>query len=175
MSEYQRFSIGEIVKPLFSDEVEYFVITDVEDFTREVDDLPVVDISYELMQIYPVLKGTAIEIVEQDAIKSVAKDNMKEYRMIMDFVKKERGRRGWFNEPEFISVLKKRKNPNYDKTIGYVDMMQRHDDFVEYHKLKTVDDCLDAFNDLKTLHKLFGDEAYIQLQDVVLKRLKEIA
>lgn len=47
-------------------------------------------------------------------------------------------------------------------------------DVIKYNEMDTTDECLDALNDLKDLHNAFGDEAYEQLREVVMKRLKEL-
>lgn len=47
-------------------------------------------------------------------------------------------------------------------------------DVIKYNQLDSTDECLDALNDLKDLHNAFGDEAYEQLREVVMKRLKEL-
>lgn len=47
-------------------------------------------------------------------------------------------------------------------------------DVVRYDLIESVDECLDAINDLKLLHKVFGDEVYLQLTEIVVKRLNSI-
>ncbi|PAE04169.1 hypothetical protein CHI13_09630, partial [Bacillus paralicheniformis] len=47
-------------------------------------------------------------------------------------------------------------------------------DVVRYDLIESIDECLDAINDLKNLHKTYKDEAYLQLIEVVERRINDL-
>jgi hypothetical protein len=165
------FLQGDIVKYKFSQRgVEYFIVTDVYDFSEKGDKS---DLHYEIMQIYPIAKTSITLDVEGDKLEIKASGMAKEAEGIIDFVMEERKKRGWTEVPDFTIALYENAKA---KTEGneVTKVKQPNTDIINYDKLESVDECLDALNDLDALYKLFGDEAYLQLRDVVLKRLKAL-
>lgn len=47
-------------------------------------------------------------------------------------------------------------------------------DVVRYDLIESIDECLDAINDLKKLHKTYKDEVYLQLIEVVERRINDL-
>lgn len=43
--------------------------------------------------------------------------------------------------------------------------------YIDYNQLETIDDCLDAMNDLKELYNLFNDDKYLKIRENVVGRL----
>ena len=170
-----KFKIGDIVKPRHTKETVYYIVIDVADFTQQ-GGKP--DVDYETMLIFPVESRISnVDIFTEDSLMPVSRTNEKKYKTILDFVRKEREKKGWFEEPDYIKAIKDNRNAiqlvtKQEKKVVAV-IPPRHD-IVYYNKIDNVDECLDALNDLDTLHKLFGDEAYLQLKDMVRKRIQEL-
>lgn len=163
------FDFGDIVKPKFGlGGVEYYIITDVNDFSQDNDGS---DMNYELMRIFPISKASKVDNLDDKRIEIIAKGDTKDARLILDFVMKKRIEKGWRDTPDFETVL----FHNMKLVKGEREMnFPKIDDVVRYDKLGSIDECLDAMNDLKTLHNVFGDEAYLQLREVVQNRLKDL-
>jgi hypothetical protein len=159
------FTHGDIVKIKFTKNgLEYFIVTDVYDFSEKQDGS---DLNYEVMQIYPIAIESLMLNVDGSKLELHAKGNEKDGEMVIDFVMKERAKRGWIGVPDFQAVIYHNL-----KSDGVKKVYQPNLDIINYDKLETIDECLDAINDLNILHKFFGDEAYLQLREVVLKRLE---
>jgi hypothetical protein len=105
MSVYE-FHIGDIVKVKgFNDKVEYFVVTDTADFTKEGATKP--DIECEIGQIFPITRKFELFTLNQDRLEIVARRKTKENTMMIDFIIKERQvKLGEYGEPMFIQVVK---------------------------------------------------------------------
>jgi hypothetical protein len=105
MSTYE-FKIGDIVKVKgFNETMEYFIVTDTIDFTKKGADKP--DIECEIGQIFPVTNNFEVFSLNQDRLEIVARKNMKENKMMIDFVIKERQNvLGDYNEPVFLQIIK---------------------------------------------------------------------
>lgn len=163
------FTFGDIVKLKFGlNGIEYFIVTDALDFSKDQDGS---DMQYEIMRIFPAMKASMIANVDEKKIEIVAKDGTKDSRLILDFVMRKRYERGWHDTPDFdIALRQNRKAENGEGKAKHKDK----DDVVRYDKLGSVDQCLDAMNDLQRLYNVFGDEAYLQLREVVQNRLKDL-
>ena len=159
------FTHGDIVKMKFgSVGVEYFIVTDAVDFSDKNDGS---DMLYEIMRIFPVAKTSKMANVNENQIELQAKGNGKDGKMIMDWVMEQRTKNGWVEEPDFVAVIRHNQKMNKLKSV-----LPPNTDVINYDKLPDIDSCLDAMNDLKRLHEAFGDEAYLQLREVVVKRLQ---
>jgi hypothetical protein len=99
----QEFKIGDIVKLKATQEIAYFIVTDVADFTQEGAELP--DIECEVGQIYPVTVSFELELLNQNHLEIVARHETKESRMMLDFLKKEREKLGVFDKPIYIDII----------------------------------------------------------------------
>lgn len=167
----QIYGIGDIVKQRNSNRMIYFIITDISIEDDERDEY----IIYEVMKIYPVEDENDIDFFYQKELETIAFITQKQHKVIMNMVADERNRKRLMDTPEYIEILQKVKaKPVKRKRPGRPKKINNKDDVIEYHKLETIDDCLDALNNLDSLHKMFGDESYIQLKEVVTKRLKEL-
>lgn len=196
-----RYGIGDIVKMNDGKNMmEYFVIIDVflefkdgaSPFSLHVDDE---NTRYTAMQIYPVEKEEHMLFrYTTPRFETVALVGQKQHEKIIELVKRERERQGKHNVPFYEEVIKKRINgDNFDKLIastpyttwttpkdtkkkkGKKKKIEINADIIQYDKLDTVDECLDAMNDLAELHKQFGDESYLQLREVVIGRLRDLS
>lgn len=160
---------GDVVKTkFFENGVEYFIITDIEDFSSDRDDEEYV---YEVMKIFPVQEKSDTLYLTKKELSLIGKGNDSEGRTILHFVNKERNKAGLKQQPDYMQAILENS-----KATQLVRIKKKQDDdTIRYDKLKTVDDCLDAMNDLDELHKNFGDYAYLQLKDVVVERLKKLS
>lgn len=196
-----RYGIGDIVKMKTANgnnTMNYFVIIDVflefskdvNKFSFQVDDE---NTRYTAMQIYPVEKEEHMlfryNTTQFDLVALVGQE---QHEVIIDLVKRERKRQGKTNTPFYEEVIRKRVNGEaFDKLVsntpyttwttpsdkkkGKKKKVEVSPDIIQYDKLATVDECLDAMNDLTNLHKTFGDESYLQLREVVVGRLKDLS
>ena len=119
---------------------------------------------YFLIQIYPLTSlMSSIDVTENEikdfkvVFKSSEENEFKDLlKAIIDDIKNKVGE---MSENQKSAAKKNRFLQN---------------DVIHYDKIGDIDTCLDAINDLKLLHQMFGDEAYLQLIEVVEKRLKEL-
>lgn len=160
------FIHGDIVKQRFAKSVEYFIVTDMADFSQNGDGSEMV---YEVMRIYPITLTSKIANFDEKQLELIGKGNEKQGRMMLDYVIKERLKRGWRDEPDFLIAMSQNLKANkLNKAIP------PKLDEIRYDKLPNIDSCLDAMNDLERLYELFGDEAFLQLREVVKSRLKQL-
>ena len=182
----KSYELGDIVRTKSSSTGDYYMIVGVEDATTQtIEGKFIVDFDYEIAKIYPVMKESDFSIISHKELAMVAKTSEKDNRIILDFVNKERQKRGWYDEPDYITALQVSKGESTKKLTRTVkdkdgnkskeEVGVKKFDIIRYDKLQTVDECLDALNDLTALHNNFGDEAYIQLKEVVEKKLKSIS
>lgn len=119
---------------------------------------------YFLIQLYPITFLTSsINVTEKEikdfkvVFKSSEKNEFKDLlKAIIDDIKNEVEE---MNENQKSDAKKNRFLQN---------------DVIHYDKIGDIDTCLDAINDLKFLHQMFGDEEYLQLIEVVKERLREL-
>ncbi|UGO51049.1 hypothetical protein PQE70_gp196 [Bacillus phage vB_BanS_Nate] len=191
-----RYGVGDIVRRNTNRKMEYFIIVDVflqfnkdTEFSFSVNDDAT---KYTGIQIYPIESEGQIMKFQGDMIEIVALTDEAQHAKIMEIVHEERERRNIKWEAEYMKTIREKinsglalewegKNKKAEKVEvkpkkkrGRPKKLKDKDDVIEYHKLATVDDCLDALNDLSILHEMFGDESYIQLKEVVTNRLKEL-
>lgn len=190
-----RYGIGDIVQKNTNVKMEYFIIVDVFlKFTKETTNLTFgideENTVYTAVQIYPVEHEGSIMTFKSDKVNTVAFLHQKQNEVILEMVERKRKEQGMNWEAEYIKTIqaktanngfKEALNTSFNqaevkpkKKRGRPKKLKDKDDVVEYHKLETIDDCLDALNSLSALHKMFGDESYIQLKEVVTNRLKEL-
>ena len=156
-----KINVGDLIKHLLFQN-ETFIVTDVEDHSVKKDGSKLL---YQVMELYPVKKISRVRFFKDDKyIDSVGKKGDTNYSIVMTLVNLERKKLGLYDKPEYEKLVALRTNKK---------KIEEPLDIVNYSKLYSVDECLDALNDLKELHKHFGDEAYLQLREVVMKRLKE--
>lgn len=160
------YNYGDIVKPKFNaGGIEYYIVIDVNDFSREGDGS---EMAYDIMRIYPVQKTSFLTSSVERRLERIASAGTKEAKMMVDYVYEHRHKRGWTDKPDFEIALDGNKK-------FAEDLKEAHRlDIIRYDKILDIDGCLDAMNDLKRLHKMFGDEAYLQLREFAEKRLIEI-
>lgn len=155
----QEFNIGDIVK-VADQEKSLYIITDVLEY--EIGDS--VDYDYELILIYP-QRNTSFITLEQDRIKIHAKKTDVNNGLILEYLRKERNKKGLLGKPEYLEIIEENSKDKIFKTPL---------DTVRYDNLETIDKCLEAIRDLGILYEMFGDEAYLQLKEVVGKRIIEL-
>jgi len=162
------YNVGDIVKKVKAYGMEYHIVIDLE---RVADGFV-----YEIMQMYPVARESRRQFLEDDELMLVSEVNDINYSTIIGIIEDKRADKGYEERADYwdyIEVTKAlEKYRKYDRPVQ-LNLPEKHD-IIEYHKLESRDMCLDALNDLDTLHKMFGDEAYLQLKEVVTKRLEEL-
>lgn len=122
---------------------------------------------YHIMRIYPITRTSVIETVSEDQIRLLSKENSMSYELTMELVMREREKRGWTEVPDFLFEIEFNKKATTSDINNDISV-------VRYDRIGNIDECLDALNDLSLLHKRFGDEVYLQLYEVVEKRLREL-
>lgn len=167
----KKFKIGDIVKNRNSKiHNEYFLILDMNDFSVEEGDMLVTDIDYELACIYPVTSNEVYMVLNESDIEYMDNIGTVTGKMILDMVENDRKKKGMDYQAGYMEGFKKETIEKDEKKKQ--QYIRKPLDVVEYHELESIDMCLDALNDLTRLHKMFGDEAYLQLKEVVEKRIK---
>ncbi|AYP68282.1 hypothetical protein PQE75_gp197 [Bacillus phage vB_BcoS-136] len=144
----------------------YYIVVDLADFSTS----NIKDVDYEIVQVYPVDKSREADIRVYNHVfieRYVGIDNKNSYRAFMEYVSKEREKLGLYGKPDYLSLIEDLHDINVFKA-------EKNLDVVHYNKIDNVDECLDAISDLKTLHEMFGDEAYLQLKDLVIERIKDL-
>lgn len=161
------FNIGDVVK--IDDESELWIVLDYVDYSST-------DIEYELMRIIPVRKNEEYTVCQQEDLSFHTKYNSKPYELLIDFINKERGRLGLFDEPQFIEIV--RNNLKASKELKSV---RTEDSFIvlklddaNYNMVKTIDECLDMINDLNMLYEAFKDEKYLEHKEMVFEQIKKL-
>lgn len=158
-----------------------FMVVDVEDFDGEKD--------LEIAQVHPVRGENKYPTVNGDEYRLYAKKGSSQYNLFMDVVKKERKLKGYSEKADYEKMVdintqfyddfNKVNNGESDPVVDAFNALANamNDAFssaIDYSMLKTSDDCLDAINDLKDLHKNFGDNEYLEQIEAVKERLKEL-
>jgi len=192
-----RYSYGDIIKikdTNGSNKMEYYIVIDVFlEFQKDIVSYPLTvddaNTRYTLMQMYPVEKEEYMLFrYTAHTFETVALVGQEQHTKIIELIQRERERQGKTDEPFYIETIRKRERADaFDKYIAKHPDTTKHpkqkgkkkkikitDDVIQYDKLMSVDECLDAMNDLTNLHKTFGDESYLQLREVVVGRLKDL-
>jgi len=162
------YNVGDIVKKVNSYGMEYHIVIDLERVDKTY--------FYEIMQMYPVATTSRRQFMEQSELAMVAEVGDINYSTIIGIIEDKRKDRGMDERADYWDYIEVTKSlEKYRKYDVQPELnLPVKDDIIQYHKLEDKDKCLDALNDLDTLHKMFGDEAYLQLKEVVIKRLKEL-
>ncbi len=175
----RQFEVGDIVKFKGSEIADYYMITEESTFE---DSEGYVETTFIIAQVYPVEKISIESLVEDDEVEIVAYNGSKDHELMLKFIMQERRNNSWFEEPHFMRTLNKK---NGEETVIKALTKTNDNDLinadefsakivVRYDQIETIDKCLDAINDLKSLHDFHGDAAYLQLIEVVEKRIIEL-
>ncbi len=109
----KRFNVGDIVRLKLLGDAHYYMVTDFIDFlaANEKD----IDVDYEIVLIYPVLKNPKIENMIHEELVKVADFKSKDYRILMDYIIRERIARGFKDIPDNIEhvILDDVKKPKF--------------------------------------------------------------
>lgn len=160
-----KFQIGDMIGHLLF-ENQTFMITDFDDFSKNRDGS---DILYEAMDIFPITKNSKIRFFEPKHLVVKARKGNVNYDVSLKYLYQEREKLGYVGEPEYIRVIRQNEEMVEEK-----NKTEEPTDIIEYNKIETVDECLDAMNDLTRLHEMFGDDAYLKLRKTTIRRLKKI-
>lgn len=175
-------NITDIVK-LKGDDRFLYMVVDIADFTKtsEIGEKPVIDIDYEVMQIYPIQKNSSYITFSHNDIEIAHKMGDRNHELTLRFIQKDREKLGWFGVPDFVEVanknlqsirrVEKASMASDEQPIKEIKMPTKRLDIIRYDIIETIDGCLDALNHLQALYEMFGDEAYLQLKEVVTSRI----
>jgi hypothetical protein len=170
----RTFDITDIVTTKGNDDV-LFMVVDYADYSglapngKEIE-----DIDYELIQIYPIQKNGKYVTMGQPDLNLKEKQGNKNHELLLSFIQKDREKKGWFGVPDFIELANRNLKSIQraeGKQVKEVKPPMQKLDSIRYDQIDTIDKCLQAINDLNTLHKMFGDESYLQLKEVVTARI----
>lgn len=169
-----KFKIGDIVK-LKTDERIVYMITDSLDLS-ECGKEP--NIEYEVAVILPIVKETLTYVYNEKELNCVAKvEERREYKAVVDYVKRERSKVGLFGEPDYVRYAETNKHTSAteDLTVEKPKKVKsKTTKNVNYSSLETIDECLDAINDLNLLYKTFKNKSYLKYKEAVEERLREL-
>lgn len=177
------YKIGDVIKRKNGND-SLFMIVDIvtpEGVEKDIDLSG--NIFYETMKIFPIEKVSQYLLVDSNDVVLHTENGVTEHKILLQFIKKEREKRGWFDIPDFIQVAEQNIVNKFAKASAEalmntgevkVKIVQKKYDVIRYDLINSVDECLDAINDLNILYEMFGDEAYIQLKELVAERIKEI-
>lgn len=160
-------NIGDIVKINGDDKSIFIVVNTVQLETSLYDGIDICE--YEIIKIYPIDKISKYMTVSQGGLTLHAKKNDKDHALILKFIQKDRERNGIYGVPEFVQVLNQNININADNEGVKISVI-RHD-IIRYDLIKTVDECLDAINDLNMLYEMFDDDYFLTAKKQVYKRI----
>lgn len=164
----------------------YYMITNFVNFL----DVKGIGTSYRLIKIYPISDVVECIIVNEKDISVIAEKESHEYNMIIAYLNEGYKNIGYRDFTHFVNNVA--LPPNYDKDIyvkgnaiikykdktdtknNSISIVKPIQDIIHYHEIDNIDECLDAMNDLKALYENFGDEAYLQLYELVKRRLKKL-
>lgn len=155
------FEIGDAVnieEPMGMDIV--YMIVDVTNFGDILKDTTA-GIEYELMQVYPVEENASYRVADSSEVLLHSRRDTLEYNMLFRLINRERANKGYTGVPDYLRIV-------------HESLSSQAKDIIDYTDFNTIDDCLDAVNDLKALHKMFGDKEYLNHIDTVIKRMREI-
>lgn len=175
------FNLGDVVKIKNSkDENECYMITDIADFSFKLDGKTVKDIEYELMKMYPIDEESKTIHRKQNTLDLVAQLKSSKHKLLLQFILKERAKIGYFETPDYMNIVKnniltEKPKPTPPKVTKKRTKKDNKDsDVVRYDLLKNATECRDAIYSLTWLYEHFGDEAYLQLREIVQARLVEL-
>lgn len=145
---------------------------------------------YKLLKIYPVSDEIEFVTVAEREVDIVARDGKFEYKVIVSYLNDEYREAGFQSFIHFVkkallttyTTINKTKNRGSAKRKTNTRAKNNNNftpkqitDTIFYHEINSIDECLDALNDLKVLHEIFDDESYLQLRELVLKRLEKLS
>lgn len=180
-----RYRIKDIVK-VNNIEGVYYIITNFVSFTN-IEGIK--GINYRLVKIHPISSVVESIIVNEEDVSIVASRGTHQYSMIIDILNERYNRIGCESFSYFMSKAMLPSNDNKDVAKGETVTKRRDkiktknndiyipeqiQDAIYYHEINNIDECLDAMNDLKALYETFGDEAYLQLLELVMNRFKKL-
>lgn len=174
-----KFSVGDQVTLVGDDKVLY-IISDIHDYEVYRDDATVQVFDYELIRIYPVVREVNFVIEGEMNLHPYATFQSKMWNTMMAFIKNAFRDRQWREEPPFIEVV--HNNLNYNTGGGQklkltTANLRAADEKIKYDSFQTVDEGLDALNDLNMLIHVVGDtedKEYTKAKKAVVKKLKKI-
>lgn len=189
------FGIGDIVKFKGYSDVEYYIVTDIIDFTEEGDENP--DIECELGQIFPVENNFSLDLINQDKLELLSKFNTKENDMMIDFLIKEREKLGIFGKPIYMDIVennlgildleeedapvKEAVKPEKSKNIypsiakprfGEKEIKRILDDTKADEKTNTYSERMNVHLDLLNKAMNDGDEKEVEFQKAQLEKVR---
>lgn len=165
-----NFEIGDIVTLVNGREDKLFIIADIYEKTiyEKTSDRSN-DKEYKLVLIYPTPAIPVEVYANENIMKFRAKRHSEYAQNILTNILNE-GNNKWIEK--FID--KKHAESNKNKKTKTSIKKVKNQDTVRYDLIDDIDECLDAMNDLKLLHETFGDEAYSQLRELVVKKLAKL-
>lgn len=106
----KRFNVGDIVRLKLLGDAHYYIVTDFIDFSVDEKDI---NVNYEIVLIYPVLENPKIENMIHKELVGVANFKSNDYKVLMDYIIRERIARGFKDIPDNIEhvILGEVKKP----------------------------------------------------------------
>lgn len=162
------YGYGDVVKTYAVErEFEYYLITDCESFFNIVTQKK--DYRYQIMQIYPAKLQSRVSFHKHIELKLVHRAESSEAKYLMEMVKKERLARGFHEKPDFQKAIEVNIHSSDKEFTDFTD-----ESIPRYDLIKTLDEGVDALWDLNRFYEVFGDDSYLQLKEIVIKRMTEL-
>jgi len=148
---------GDIIGKKFGETKEWYIVTDVNDYSvRNTNGTYIEDINYEVMMVFPIRKKIKISSLNDRDVILYRKSGTARYNEFLYHINKKRELRGFKGEADYMMFV------DYSPSMVF------------YDRLKTIDECLDAMNDLKWMGELLGGEDYEINRGIVIDRLREL-
>lgn len=182
----RRFGLGDIVSLKMLGERRYYIVVDHVDYSQEGDEQP--NIKNGIILVYPIIQNPKIEYMDSSELVHISKFKSRDYRILMEYIEKEREKAGWFTQPEYLRIVgddtikyanngevrevRQGKPPEKKNTFGGRDIeMILNDNHTEI----LTEEYIGRMNiHLELLHIAIqhGDEANIKLQKEQLEKVR---
>ena len=150
-----KFQVGDLVSDVDGNAV-FVIVGRIRKSRTNRDKETFYDV-YQVVQIYSLDEE---EMFEGDLQRFEIKDEYLELRACRDTKEHD-------SETEDINA--------YREDLGYevVEIKSLLTEYIDYESFKTIDECLDAMNDLDILYSTFGDKEYIDKKNKIMNYLTE--
>lgn len=159
---------GDIVKPISIDaNFEYHIVTDVEEYRNPA--TKKISSRYQIMQMYPVKKLSKLSFYDNMDLFLVSEAGTHKSTHIMEMIRKERIIKGFEGKADYFRAIEESIHRKDSTFTPFVD-----ESVARYDLIRSIDEGVDALWDLNNFYLVFGDDSYLQLKEIVLKRMDEI-
>jgi hypothetical protein len=172
-----KYKVGDTVTSVAEKDTLY-IITACHGYKKLQDGVHTEVFDYELIQILPVRNSINFCTRLEKDLVLYARYQSRMWILMVDFIKRDRKKNNWFEEPEFLAIVESTLGNAKATKQGWITYK---DDNVTY-VCESVDECLDALSDLNLLIEMFADDLndnatlkeYIKQKKKVTQQLKKL-